>query len=716
MWEDQSSSDEEGHKLSTLPELNSRLRAKSSSNPNGLEIRNRTMSSSSSSQSEMPIAIMSGIHSDRIIRQQKKSSPSLTNSASSQDIENQRDLYGFVIKSAYSDEYRDFMDSYIVQLQNQIESFGHFVEAHQSDLNEGHLPWARPDSRPSTPYGERKGSQDLNESPIEVTATYITNTPTKHQTQPDIASPSVKSLEKLGLRVSNYLMSASKSSETIFSPSPKEQFLQMVKKGIPPQYRPTFWRVFSGTDQVMTMSKGLYQQILDDHSEEVSLAVQQIEKDINRTFSTNIGSFSRESLKRVLVAYSWKNPRVGYCQAMNFIAAGLLIFMSEEEAFWMLAFVVERLLPNYFNETVSGSRVDAVILNKYISKRMPKLYKHLNQVQFNVLVFSAQWLMCLFITSVPNETAFRIWDVIFYLGPKVIFEVALSILHLLEKPLLEMNDETDIGVFIGEEVSKLFDADQIFQTTLKPLDARKITKMREEIMREIEMETKQRTCNFEHEELVKSTHFELKEIVELRRQFNCLDLKHEQLDNAQFSKIMHQTFPEWLPEEETFITRLFDTLDESHKHHLHFKELIGGLSSLCRGSIDERMDLCFQTFDTDRVQGISQDNMHNVLSAIYHLYHRDDSSTEVTFYVDLLFKMSREENKGDTDRVDVKTFKSVLPMQPFIMKCFLLDQPKHQRMPVLRQTTGLKNSNELTRSSSSSSPGSVLNSVLDKLR
>lgn len=50
-------------------------------------------------------------------------------------------------------------------------------------------------------------------------------------------------------------------------------------------------------------------------------------------------------------------------------------------------------------QTVSGSRVDAVILNKYISKRMPKLYKHLNQVQFNVLVFSAQWLMCLFITS-----------------------------------------------------------------------------------------------------------------------------------------------------------------------------------------------------------------------------------------------------------------------------------------------------------------------------
>lgn len=33
---------------------------------------------------------------------------------------------------------------------------------------------------------------------------------------------------------------------------------------------------------------------------------------------------------------------------MNFLAGTLLIFMDEEEAFWMLVYLVEELLPNYY--------------------------------------------------------------------------------------------------------------------------------------------------------------------------------------------------------------------------------------------------------------------------------------------------------------------------------------------------------------------------------
>lgn len=42
------------------------------------------------------------------------------------------------------------------------------------------------------------------------------------------------------------------------------------------------------------------------------------------------------SLRRVLRAYSLYDTDVGYCQGMNFIAATLITFMEEEEAFWML--------------------------------------------------------------------------------------------------------------------------------------------------------------------------------------------------------------------------------------------------------------------------------------------------------------------------------------------------------------------------------------------
>ena len=65
---------------------------------------------------------------------------------------------------------------------------------------------------------------------------------------------------------------------------------------------------------------------------------------------------------------------IGYCQSLNFIAGMMLLFLDEEDAFWLFLTVVDTLLPNdYYTKSMVGVYVDQYVLTNIIKKNLPKV-------------------------------------------------------------------------------------------------------------------------------------------------------------------------------------------------------------------------------------------------------------------------------------------------------------------------------------------------------
>ncbi|TKA79726.1 hypothetical protein B0A55_04356 [Friedmanniomyces simplex] len=226
-------------------------------------------------------------------------------------------------------------------------------------------------------------------------------------------------------------------------------FHRLIRVGLPNLLRGEVWELTSGSFYLRLQSPRQYEETLAKHEGEASLAIEEIEKDLNRSLPEYAGFQSEEGigrLRRVLTAYSWTNTDVGYCQAMNIVVAALLIYLSETQAFYLLATLCDRLLPGYYSQTMYGTLLDQRVFESLVEKTMPIIWDHLQRNDVQLSVVSLPWFLSLYINSMPLIFAFRVLDVFFLEGPKVLFQIGLAILRINGEELL---DATDDGTFIS---------------------------------------------------------------------------------------------------------------------------------------------------------------------------------------------------------------------------------------------------------------------------
>ncbi|KAG5650789.1 hypothetical protein H0H81_011040, partial [Sphagnurus paluster] len=241
---------------------------------------------------------------------------------------------------------------------------------------------------------------------------------------------------------------------------------RLVRSGIPLVYRSKVWLECSGGLEMR--EPGLFQELLAERDGPGSV-VGEIEKDVGRTMPLNVffggDGAGVDKLRRVLIAYSRRNPAVGYCQGMNLITSTLLlVHADEEEAFWTLSAIVERILPeHFFSPSLLPSRACPLVLLDYVQEFVPRLHAHLTELGVDLAAICFSWFLSLFTDCLPVETLFRVWDVFLVDGLDVLFRVALGILRSNEQELLQCASIPAVYVALENLPTRMWEADKLLQ-------------------------------------------------------------------------------------------------------------------------------------------------------------------------------------------------------------------------------------------------------------
>lgn len=228
-----------------------------------------------------------------------------------------------------------------------------------------------------------------------------------------------------------------------------KEFSKLVQNGIPMKYRTKIWSELSGSKNLMTPSE--YYRLVNE-TEENEEAESQIELDLYRTMPLNIffkdNGPGLKKLKNILIAFSRKYPKIGYCQGMNFIAANLLlVYPNEEDAFWAFVGLIDNILPDEFFNLLNV-RNDLAKFKQNLEENLPKLSAHFSEIDLEIEPICFNWFISLFTDSLPIHIVFRIWDIMMLNGYPEIFKISIALFKIFEKNLLSFESNVEVYEFM----------------------------------------------------------------------------------------------------------------------------------------------------------------------------------------------------------------------------------------------------------------------------
>ncbi|XP_069688329.1 USP6 N-terminal-like protein isoform X2 [Periplaneta americana] len=267
--------------------------------------------------------------------------------------------------------------------------------------------------------------------------------------------------------------------------STSEKLRRRIYKGIPNSLRGQVWSQLLNLETVRVEQQGKYEE-MRQLAWRWSPDIRQIDLDVNRTYRDHIMFRERYGLKQqalfnVLGAYSVYNLDIGYCQGMSQIAALLLMYLNEEDAFWALSVLVSDkkysmhgfFIPG-FPKLLRYQEHHDKIMNKFL----PKLKKHLDRNGVDTGIYTLKWFFQCFLDRIPFTLTLRVWDVYLLEGERVLTGMAYNLLKMHRRALSRLGmDEILQYLQVRLERDFGFDDDTAMTNLERALDELKRAKL-----------------------------------------------------------------------------------------------------------------------------------------------------------------------------------------------------------------------------------------------
>ncbi|KPA83013.1 putative rab6 GTP-binding protein [Leptomonas pyrrhocoris] len=191
-------------------------------------------------------------------------------------------------------------------------------------------------------------------------------------------------------------------------------------------------------------------------------ALEAIDRDVGRTFPHHVlfhGALSRSAgqrqLRRLLGAYAARDPEVGYCQGMAFVAAVVLMVAPETQAYQIFCGLMRdgdggtrhnQLGDRHGMRQLyrSGFPLLQTLLReleRHVESLLPALAAHLQSNEVQISMFASRWFLTLFVHQLPPPLLLRVWDFFLVRGWTVMVQVAVALLHQEQGELLKLDLE-----------------------------------------------------------------------------------------------------------------------------------------------------------------------------------------------------------------------------------------------------------------------------------